>query len=81
MCTVRALDRLVLSKELPAYKVSYDRISNLSLILCPTSEVADSFRGHFVAIQDKVVFEQVTNAHYLPIAQDVDQHVPASRFF
>ncbi|CAL4894997.1 unnamed protein product [Urochloa decumbens] len=80
MSTVRVLQCLV-GNEVTDYRVAIDPARSLSYILCPDSDVADAFRGHYVSIgYANVVFEQVMNVTVKPFGDDVDQHTMARRF-
>lgn len=75
MLTVRALQRLVGSKEVPDYPIASDPSSNYGCILCPDQVKVESLHGHYVRIGDeKIFFDVVSNVGYIPFYDDVNQH-------
>jgi hypothetical protein len=73
MLTIRALQRLVGSKEVLDYRIAADPSRNYGFILCPDEVKAESLRGHYVRIGDeKIFFDVVSNVGYMPFYDDVN---------
>ncbi|KAG2652202.1 hypothetical protein PVAP13_1NG275800 [Panicum virgatum] len=80
MLTVRALQRLVGSKQVPNYRIAPDPSRNFGFILCPDEDKAEKLRGHYVRVGDeKIFFDIVSSVGYMPYLDDVNQHPRVSK--
>ncbi|CAO1947057.1 unnamed protein product [Urochloa humidicola] len=75
MRTVRALRNFLDLNELPLYRIALDTIHNFGFILCPDSDTADAFRGHFAKVDGhNVFFEQIMSVSVLVVDLHLNQH-------
>ena len=82
MLTVRALEHVVGSKEVPYYRIAADPSRNYGFILCPDEDKAEMLRGHYVRVgDDKIFFDIVSNVGYMPFVDDVNQHPRVTKIF
>ena len=75
MLTIRALERLVGSKQVPDYRIAADASRSYGFILCPDEDMVERLRGHYVRVgNDKIFFDVISSVKYMSFDDDVNQH-------
>ena len=75
MLTIRALERLVGSKQVLDYRITADASCSYGFILCPDEDMAERLRGHYVRVgNDKIFFDVISSVKYMPFDDDINQH-------
>ena len=75
MLAIRALDRLVASRNVQDYRFAVDPDRSFAFILCPDDVATQYLRARYVTVGDiKFFFDLVKSVKYTPFYDDVNQH-------
>ena len=79
MLAIRALERLVGSRNVQDYRVAVDPDRSFAYILCPDHVDVQNLRAKYVTVGDiKFFFELVRSVQVLPFYDDTNQHPRAT---